>query len=148
MWSMLQLAVATSYDCIISYSAQLESCSQPTSRSGTLHDIDLDDMICQHRHHLGHTGKAQSRHSFAAHQCSRSGARARKIQIPAATSAEAYSKDVTGLSSLRFAKPEDPEMARLMSDWTRYLVLTQQEALGGCALLIVVCVVCSMACLA
>jgi hypothetical protein len=31
----------------------------------------------------------------------------------------AYSKDVTGLSSLRFSKPEDGEMAQLMSEWNR-----------------------------
>jgi hypothetical protein len=31
----------------------------------------------------------------------------------------AYSKDVTGLSSLRFNKPEEGEMAQLMSEWNR-----------------------------
>lgn len=33
--------------------------------------------------------------------------------------AKDYSKDVTGLSSLRFAKPEGSEMEQLMSEWRR-----------------------------
>jgi uncharacterized protein (UPF0548 family) len=37
--------------------------------------------------------------------------------VTAKAASTAYSKDVTGLSSLRFSKPEDSEMAQLMSEW-------------------------------
>lgn len=51
----------------------------------------------------------------APRQCAGVGARQ---LIPHATSTNA-AKDVTGLSSLRFSKPEGSEMASLMSEWSR-----------------------------
>lgn len=49
----------------------------------------------------------------------RAGGGSSRARSSVATAAAAYSKDATGLSSLRFAKPEDGEMAQLMSEWER-----------------------------
>lgn len=49
----------------------------------------------------------------------RAGGGSSRARSRVATAAAAYSKDATGLSSLRFAKPEGGEMAQLMSEWER-----------------------------